>query len=154
MIPEEEIQNNLADMGYIMVKPKALYPSYYKLNDGTIVRALININYLIPDPQSPQGFAINSTNAVSAFVPKEKRRPELYQPYIPAELLKDPIDDDVDFEVLRENFSVYELSNGMVLSVKTVVGQVTKTKYYNASGEPVYNINTNPIIKAKKAQNP
>jgi len=151
MIPEEEILNNLKDMGYIMVKPRVLYPSFYKLSDGTTVRALINVNYLIADPQSPQGFAVNSTNSVSAFVPKEKRRPELFQPYNPAELLTDPVDDDVDFEVLRENFSVYDLSNGMVLSVKTVVGQITKTKYYTRDGEPIYNINTNPIIKAKKA---
>ncbi len=151
MIQEEEIQHNLSDMGYIIITPRALYPSYYKLTDGTIVRALININYLIPDPQAPQGFAINSTNEITAFVPRENRHPELCQPYNPTNLLVDPIDDDVGFEVLRENFSVYDLSNGMVLNVKTVVGQIIKTKYYTHGGEPIYNINTNPIIKAKKA---
>ena len=150
MISEEEIRNNITDMGYVLVTPRKLYPSYYKLSDGTFVRALININYLIVDPQSPQGFAVNSTNTVSAFVPKEKRHPELYQQYDPIEVMKDPVDDDMDFEVLRENFSVYDLSNGMVLSVKTIVGQVTKSKYYTRDGEPIYNINTNPIIKAKK----
>lgn len=150
MIPEEEIQKNLVDMGYILAKPRALYPSYYKLTDGTIVRALINVNYLILDPQAPQGFAVNSTNSVSAFVPKEKRHSELFQQFNPAEIMKDPVDDDVEFEVLRENFSVYDLSNGMLLSVKTVVGQITKSKYYTRDGEPIYNVNTNPIIKAKK----
>ena len=106
MIPEEEIRNNITDMGYILVTPRKLYPSYYKLNDGTFVRALININYLIADPQSPQGFTINSTNSVSAFVPKEKRRPELFQQFNPAELMNDLVDEDMDFDVLRENFSV------------------------------------------------
>ncbi len=150
MIPEEEIRNNLVDMGYILATPRALFPSYYKLNDGTIARALININYLIADPQAPQGFAVNQTNSVTAFVPKEKRHPELFQPYNTAELLKDPIDEDVEFEVLRENFSVYDLSNDMILSVKTVVGQIIKSKYHTRDGEPIYSINTNPIIKAKK----
>ena len=152
MIPEEEILDNLKDMGYILASPRALYPSYYKLADGTIIKALININYLIPDPQSPQGFAINSTNTVSAFVPRENRHPELFKEYNPADILKSVVDDDVNFEVLRENFSVYDLSNDMVLSVKTVVGQIRKTSLYTRDGEPIYHINTNPIIKAKKPQ--
>ncbi|MGI0057527.1 MAG: hypothetical protein ACREAK_09180 [Nitrosarchaeum sp.] len=150
MIPEEEILNNLKDMGYILAIPRALHPSYYKLSDGTIIRALIHINYLLPDPKSPQGFAINSINSVSAFVPKEKRRPQAYVPYNLSELDSSIIEDDVEFEVLRENFSVYDLSNGLVLSVKTVVGQIKKSKFLTVDGEPVYSINTNPILKAKK----
>lgn len=150
MIPEEEVNENVREMGYVTLKPRAVYPSYYKLHDGTIVRALIHINYLIPDPKKPEGFAVNSTNIVSAFVPKEKRRPEAFQPYTPADLQSGIIEDDVDFEVLRENFSVFDLSNSMTLSVKTVVGQIRKTKYYTKDGEPIYIINTNPIVKAKK----
>jgi len=151
MIPEEEILGSLKDMGYILATPRALYPSYYKLADGTLVRALIHINYLLPDPKSPQGFGINSINSVSAFVPKEKRHPEAFVPYNPSELQSGIIDEDMEFEVLRENFSVYDLSNGLVLSVKTVVGQVKKTKFLTKDGEPVYSINTNPILKSKKA---
>lgn len=150
MIPEEEILASIRDMGYIMATPRALYPSFYKLNDGTIIRALIHINYLLPDPQSPQGFAVNSINTVSAFVPKEKRNPRVYVPYNPAELNASIIEDDVEFEVLRENFSVYDLSNDLVLSVKTVVGQIKKSKFLTKDGEPIYSVNTNPILKVKK----
>lgn len=149
MIPEEEILENIKEMGYVTLTPKAVNPSYYKLGDGTIVRALVNLNFMLADPNKPQGFSINSNNLVSAFVPKEKRRPELHQNYNPAELQSGIIDEDVDFEVLRENFSVYDLSNGLTMSVKTVVGQVKKTKYYSREGEPIYMINTNPIVKAK-----
>ena len=150
MIPEEEALNNIKDMGYITVSPRALNPSYYKLNDGTIIKAIVYVNSLIADPKNPEGFAINSINIVNAFVPKEKRTPERFQPYNQSELREGIVDDDMDFDVLRENFSVYDLSNGMVLSVKTVVGQITKTKFLTKDGEPVYSINTNPIIKVKK----
>lgn len=150
MNPEEEIDANIKDMGYVIATPRALYPSYYKLPDKTIIKALVSINYLIPDPTSPEGYSINSNNMISAFVPKENRRPEKFQQYDPNELQTGIIDDDMDVEVLRENFSVYDLSNGMVLSVKTVVGQIRKTKFFTRDGEPVYLINTNPIIKVKK----
>ena len=60
------------------------------------------------------------------------------------------LEEDVEYEVLHENFSVYDLSNGLTLSVKTVVGQIKKTKFFTRDGEPVYVVNTNPIIKTKK----
>ena len=60
------------------------------------------------------------------------------------------IDEDVEFEVLQENFSVYDLSNDFVLSIKTVLGQVKKTDGLTATGEPIYTVNVNPIIKFKK----
>lgn len=154
VIPEEEISGGIREMGYITVKPRAIYPSYYKLQDGSgaIVEAYVHINYLLADPRAPNGISINSTNIITAFVPKEKRRPEAFVQFTQDELQSNIIDDDVEFEVLRENFSVYDLSNGMVMSLKTVMGQIRKTKFFAITGEPLYMININPIIKIKKAE--
>jgi len=149
-IANEEVEGWIKDMGYITVTPRTIEPSFYKLKDGTVIRALININHVIADPKSPQGFAINSGNAVVCYVPKEKRNPAAFQQYNPAEMQSGIIDDDMEPETLRENFSVYDLSNGMVLSVKTVVAQISKTKFYTQDGEPVYLVNTTPILKVKK----
>lgn len=149
MIPEEEIFTNIREMGYITVTPIKIWPSYYKLADGTIIRALVNINYLLSNPSSPEGFTVNSNNSVNAYVSKEKRHPEKFEEYNPSDLQSGVIDVDVEFEVLRENFSVYEMSNKMKISVKTVVGQIRKTKFYTKEGEPVYIISPNPIIKTK-----
>lgn len=150
MIPDEEIQSHIREMGYISATPRAIYPSYYKLNDGTILKALVTVNYLLPDPRQPDGFNVNTTNILSAYVSKEKRRPQQYRPFTQAEITSSIIDEDVEFEVLRENFSVYELSNGLVLSLKTVVGQVKKTNLVDFGGEPIYIVDTKPIIKIKK----
>ncbi len=124
MIAEEEIIQNIKDMGYITCKPRVIRPSYYKLNDGTgtIICALITMDHLTPDPQSPDGFTVNSTTQINAFVPKENRKPRNFQQYQSNELQSGIIDDDVDYEVLNENFSVYDLSNELVMSIKTVVG--------------------------------
>ncbi|MCE9652623.1 MAG: hypothetical protein K8Q89_06160 [Nitrosarchaeum sp.] len=152
MIPEEEIMSEIKEMGYVTIKPRVERPSYYKLSDGTIVKALVHINSIIADPRNPEGFNVNPTNLVSAFVPKEKRNPMGFQPQSQGEdLAQGMIEQDVDFEVLKEDFSVYELSNNLILSVKTVVGQISKTKHYTKEGESVYLVNMNPIIKVKKA---
>ena len=151
-IANEEINVWIKDMEYITVEPVKIEPSYYKLKDGTIIKAHININHLSPDPRSPQGFAINSTNAIISYVPKEKRNPNAFQRYSQTELQTGIIDEDMEPEVLRENFSVYKLSNGMTMSVKTIAGQISKTKFFSQEGEPVYVVNTTPIIKVKKNQ--
>lgn len=152
MIPEEEIFAEIKEMGYITIKPRVERPSYYKLGDGTIIRALVHINSIVQDPRNHDGFNMNPTNLVAAFVPKEKRNPAgfLQQPQ-GANLAEGIIEPDVDFQVLKEDFSVYELSNGLILSVKTIIAQIGKTKYYTKEGEPVYLVNMNPIIKVKKA---
>jgi len=149
-IPHEEVDGWIKDMEYITVAPRTLEPSFYKLKDGTIIKALININHLTADPKSPQGFAINSSNTIVCYVPKEKRNPTAFQPYTQDELQGGIIDEDMEPETLRENFSVYDLSNGMVLSVKTVVAQISKTKFYTPSGESVYLVNSTPVVKVKK----
>lgn len=152
MIPEEEIIGDIKNMGYVIASPRKVYPSYYRLADRTVLKIVVNINYLLPAPQRPEGFNINQTNIISAHVPKEKRKPEAFVPYTPAEIGSDVniIEEDVEFDVLQENFSVYDLSNGFVLSLKPVLGQVKKTKFYTTDGEPLYTVNINPVLKLKK----
>ncbi|MFZ0510934.1 MAG: hypothetical protein WAM14_04940 [Candidatus Nitrosopolaris sp.] len=147
-IPEEEIIGEVKTMGYIIAIPRKLSPSYYKLTDNTVIRAAITINYLIPNRQQTDGFSINSTNNIAAFVPKEKRKLESFR--TSSETQFEILDEDVEFEVLQEPFSVYDLSNDFVLSIKTVVAQVKKTKAVTSEGEPIYNVIVNPILKFKK----
>ena len=149
-VPYEEVEGYIKDMGYVTATPKSLEFSFYKLSDGTIIKVLVHVNHLTPDPKSTQGFAINSTNMMVAYVPKEKRNPAAFQSYNSTELQKSIIEEDMEPEPLRENFSVYDLSNGMILSVKTVAGQINKTKCYTQDGEPIYLVNTTPIVKIKK----
>lgn len=35
-------------------------------------------------------------------------------------------------ETLQEDFTVYDLSNDMTLSVKTIIGKVNKTKFHKS----------------------
>lgn len=152
-IPKEEIESNIKEMGYIVATPQTTAPSYYKLKDGTILRALIHVNYVTPSPGQTSTVAsveVNSTNIIAVYVPKHKRRPEAFQPFDPSELQHAVVDDDMEPEPLREDFSVYDMSDGTILSVKTVAGQIHKTKFYTQNGEPVYQVNITPIVKTTK----
>lgn len=153
MIADEEIFQNIDDMGYVTCKPVSVKPSYYKLNDGTssIVSALIRVNHLTRDSHSPDDFMVRSSNQINIFVPQENRMPSKFRQFQQHELQSGIIDDDVEYDVLSESFSVYELSNGFVLSVKTVVDQIRKTKFFTPLREPVYTVGTNPIVKIKKS---
>jgi hypothetical protein len=149
---EDNIQKTILDMDYVVPRPVAINPSYYKLKDETIIKAFININHLIPDPNSSDGYAVNSTNIIMAYVPKNNRHPELAKPYNLSELKGAIIDEDIEPVTLKEDFSTYELSNGLTMSIKAVAGQISKTIHYNPDGEPVYIVNIAPIVKMKKSK--
>lgn len=72
VVPEEEINSNIKSMGYVLVTPRRVYPSFYRLSDGTILKVIVNLNHLIPDMQNPDSVGVNSTNITSTYVPKKR----------------------------------------------------------------------------------
>ncbi|MDA7940871.1 MAG: hypothetical protein MPJ05_00690 [Nitrosopumilus sp.] len=139
-------------MGYVKCNPTSLLPSYYRLNDGTgtIVSAICVISHLAPNPFNAPGFGIVSKPVLSTFVPLSSRTPEKFTPFEYHEISSGIIDEDVDYEILSEEFVTYELGNGRQLKARTVIDQVKKTKFFTQIGEPVYNIGTNLITKLTK----
>ena len=147
----EEIVNRIKDMGYIIATPqRAPIPSFYELDGGTILSALVVVNHLLQDPTNPNGISINSSISISVSVPPNNRNPRGKQSDPDTQVVPSIIDEDVQCDILREEFNVYNLSNNMVMSVKTVVGQVRKTDLYNDRGEPIYNVDCQPVLKFKK----
>ena len=147
----DEIVNRIKDMEYIIATPqRAPIPSFYELDGGTILSALVVVNHLLQDPTNPNDVSINSSISISVYVPPNNRNPRGKQADPNTQVVPSIIDEDVQCDILREEFNVYNLSNNMVMSVKTVVGQVRRTDLYNDRGEPTYNIDWQPVIKFKK----
>ena len=103
---------------------------------------------MIIDPSDQNKISISSVNHVHVFVEKNKRQQQtetlLQQQSLPV------LEDDVETIILREEFNVYDLSNGSTMSVKSVTGQVRKLNGYNNNGEYIYNVDSQPVIKIKK----
>ena len=147
---EDEIINEIKSMGYIIATSSKIIPSYYRLKDNTIIKVIVIINHLIPEKDRPDNFGINSTNIVSTFVPIKERKTESFKSY-PLTTNETNIEvQDLEFDVLKEDFTVYDLSNGFILKVKPVLAQVNKTKSFSFDGEPIYTVNIAPIIKITK----
>ncbi len=146
----ENIKQTIEEMQYVTVKPVKIESSFYKLKDGTVIEVHTHISRLIPDQQTPPGYAISSNNIITSYVKPENRRPGKFKPDEQTDLNSQVIDEDMDPIPLREEFSIYELSNKMKLSVKVVVGQVQKTSCYTRDGEPTYLVNVVPVIKMQK----
>lgn len=154
MIPIEEIENNIVNYGYILVKSKKINPSYYKLEDGAIIEALVRVDSLVQDVNNPSGYSIKTTNVSKVYIPKEKRNPKAFVPFLPSELEGGVINHDVVSEELASDFTDYELSNGGTLSIRTIVNQIKKTKFFTPECEPVYIVIVTPVTKfrAKESQ--
>ena len=137
-------------MGYITATPRGTpEPSFYKLpKDNILVSALTNVSHLVSHITDPNGMSMNASTDVHAFVLKEDRK--INYKALDPNFKIETIEEDIEYEVLRENFNVYDLSNGMVMSVKTIISQINKTNGHNQEGEPIYNVNAQPIVKFKK----
>lgn len=150
-MPAEEITEKINAMGYVTCRPVHIAPCYYKINDGTdaILRVLIGINHLAPRAGSARDFDVDSSLQIGVFVPAGNRVPENFVPYSKADLASAIEVQDVEYEVLHEEFSVYSMSNGMTVSVKAAMGQIDKTRFVTQHGEPVYLVNPHPVSKIR-----
>lgn len=119
----------------------------YELDDGSILRVcdLPNKIYRIK-PKTPQGipeYLILWKPNTSALIRPEQRGPPSNSPFDPNIDPKSPI----DFELLREPFNFYELSDGTRLKVRLVLERVFKAEKRNPWGEPIYWVNKRILVE-------
>jgi hypothetical protein len=145
----EDIERTIENYGYLLVKPKKIRPSYYRIiDDGTIIEALIRIESIVQS-EGPAGYGVKTSNSVKSYVPREKRKPSQQQSAQPQpnELVSGTIEEDIKSDELSSEFSEYEISDGTTVSIRTIVNQINKTKFYSPDGEPIYSVITTPVIK-------
>ena len=151
MITVDNLNDEIKKMGYVIAIPRGTpIPSFYKLADGTILSAMIVVNHALQNPSKPDILSINNGISLKTFVPSSKR--DLNKKRLAAQTgsIASIVDEDVQYETLHERFNEYNLSNGAVLGVKTIIGQVQKTALCNNQGEPIYNVDTQPMFKIKQ----
>jgi len=134
--------------------------SYFKLKDGTILKVRSNIVKIVkvgvePSTGYPK-YDIEFRNAVAAKVPKELMKEPSGKPVAiePRDIKHEEFDMEFnapeDIKIKRENWQKYELEDGYDLYVKPHVLKVIRTKKYNKYGEPIYIVNVQLLMNAKK----
>ncbi len=141
------IENRIKDMGYLVVKPIKVLPSYYELKDESILEVLLRIETVIKDKNNPTGYFINTSNTTRAYIHTNKRDPTKFVNYTAADLASGIVDQDVDSKELFSDYNEYELSNGILIKIKPIVSQIRKTKFYSQDGEPIYIVSITSMMK-------
>ncbi len=58
--------------------------------------------------------------------------------------------EQVDFEVVREDWNEYKLEDGTVLKFKAIVTDIIRTEEYDPStGNPIYHVRSTNILRVK-----
>ncbi len=149
MEPEETILQRIREIGYLTVTPLTITPSYYNIDNGTILKVFTLVDSIKPSP-SDQGPNPRSHTMVTTFSPLSQHGPPSNVPLTQKQLDEGIIEEDVEVVPLREEFSVYAVSDGSTLSLKMIVGQVSKTKYFDVAGAPIYIVRTTLVPKVKR----
>lgn len=124
--------------------------SIYKLEDGTIVKirfVLIKaLREATFDKYGNPVYHLNSQNIVG-IIPLKSSVGTPSPSYTQDELASFVTHEDMEFETIKEPWNEYKLKDGTVIRVKLVLSMVSKTNKYESHGEPIYLVNSQPIIK-------
>ena len=60
-----------------------------------------------------------------------------------------PPGEDIDFEVLKEDWNEYKLADGTTLNLKLILTKVIKTNEYDPAGAPIYVCGSTNVAKTK-----
>ncbi len=149
MLALDEPTNQITNMGYIETIPlKPIIPSFYKLEDGTIISVLCKLTHILKASTGTKHMNLIINDEVHVFVPPEKR-------IVPNKMSKNPdniISKDVTHVPIKEEFNVYDINADFTINVKTLVSQVVKTNQTNLRGEPIYKVNLHPLIQIKQKE--
>jgi hypothetical protein len=136
-------------MGYVSFIPKSENPNYYRLDEGTILRVYPILNNLTLNPAQDGTVQVNVQNIIATFVPKKLRGTPSTKSYSQQELQTNIEIFDMAFSTIIEDFNTYEVDSNQILSIKTTVSQISKTRLFNNIGEPIYLVVTAIVAKSK-----
>lgn len=57
--------------------------------------------------------------------------------------------DEVEFEILREEWNEYKVKDGTILKFKPIIMKIFRTDVYNEDNEPIYTIRSQNVASAK-----
>ena len=145
---DPKINQKIKKFGYVSFNAKRESPSFYQLDDGSMLRVYPILNSII-SPDNKTIMEINMKNVIAAYVPKKLRGAPATKTVSVKQSVKNHDDDDVDFNVISEPFNEYVLDSRQIMKLRTHLTHVIRSKERNATGEPIYIVNTSFSVKLK-----
>jgi len=150
MSENERYEKALKDSGFESFKVLSESWGIYALKDGSYLRLRANIIKIArqTDYDGNMAFNVNANMTVGFIPPRNLRGNPAPRPPTPQELSAAIVDSDVEFSTIEEEWSRYQLQDGIVISVKPIPVTIARTNIYDPNGEPIYNVNHQLLIKA------
>jgi hypothetical protein len=120
----------------------------YKLKDDTLVKTrfiLITTIFEGVDEALGPKYSINSDTVIGIIAPQSLMSKPSEKSYTLEERV-DAIEQELAFEVVKEEWSKYEFDDGATFKAKPVLTKVARTSLYDSRGQPIYLVNTQPIV--------
>lgn len=147
---EEQFRREIVEYGYEPFEVISENWCIYRLADGTYLKMKLDLIKVVKfiDDSGNINYTISSNNTVGIIPPRNLRGSPATKPYSPQELTSSIVEDDIEFTTVKEEWSKYRLSDGVVLSIKFIPIKVSKTNKFDSSGEPLYMVNHHILLKA------
>ena len=122
----------------------------YALKDGSYVKIRANVIKISRrlDNEEKMSFNLNANMTIGVISPGSLKGTPTLRPITPQELQAAVVDNDIEFSVVEEEWSKFELHDGTVISVKPVLISASRTGIYDPGGEPIYNVTHHLLVKA------
>jgi len=133
------------EYGYIAFKCLKDSWSEYLLNDKTIIKIktmLLKVRDMEQNEQS-----LNEQNIIVTYSPKDVKGSPSNEKISIKDLAESVKNSDLEFETKVEEWSEYELENGLKIHFKPILISVSSTDKFDSYGEPVYIIQTQTLHK-------
>jgi len=140
----------LKDYEYADFETKEENWNEYKIEDGTTIRVkFIMVKILRREITGGHDFRFNSSKVISVNAPLEKSGKPSDGNYSPEELFDSITETDMKFkQVNEEKWNKYLLKDGTKIMAKLAITDIGKTDKYDEFGDPIYNIQSQPLFKA------
>lgn len=94
-------------------------------------------------------YHVQTHNVIGIMVPDNLMGTPAKREYTPKELFDSIVAGDMKFEIIEESWNEYRLKDGITLKIKPTLVKVSRTDKFDRKGEPIYLVNSEPLIKGK-----
>jgi len=137
----------------------------YKIEDGSLLRGRVvlsgvlmkdseQIEENIEEKRKTKPKLIFRSDRIFAIeAPPELRGPPDFNRYTTDQLKSFIVEEDLDFETIKETWNVYELDNGIIFKLRLSPTTISRTSKFDSGGMPIYLIDATVEAKIKLPEN-
>jgi len=132
----------------------------YKLEDGSLLKSKFVMITVMAERDFKEkierartekgvkgGLWFSSNNVVGVEAPLKLRGEPSQGAFTQEELRASVVNNDIDFEVVKETWNVYKLEKGIILKTRSSPINVARTSKFDSKGLPIYLVDSTVSIK-------